>query len=69
MKRLKGRGVYLLDEPEAALSPMREIQLRSRMRELVLQDSQFLVATHSAILLAYPNAQILVLRINQRVPQ
>jgi predicted ATPase len=53
--------LYLLDEPEAALSPARQLQLLRRMRGLVLQDSQFIVATHSPILLAYPNARILVL--------
>ena len=61
MNRFRGSGLYLLDEPEAALSPRRQMELLRRMRELVLQDSQFIVATHSPILLAYPNARILML--------
>jgi predicted ATPase len=61
MNRFRGSGLYLLDEPEAALSPKRQLQMLRRMRELVHQDSQFIVATHSPILLAYPNARILVL--------
>ena len=61
MHRFRGSGLYLLDEPEAALSPSRQLQLLRRMRELVLQDSQFIIATHSPILLAYPNARILAL--------
>jgi predicted ATPase len=59
--RFRGNGLYLLDEPEAALSPKRQMTMLRRMRELVLQDSQFIVATHSPILMAYPNARILVL--------
>jgi predicted ATPase len=59
--RFRGRGLYILDEPEAALSPKRQLTMLRRMRELVQQDSQFIVATHSPILLAYPNARILVL--------
>lgn len=64
MNRFRGSGLYLLDEPEAALSPMRQLQMLRRMRELVLQESQFIVATHSPILLGYPNARILVLDAN-----
>ena len=61
MNRFRGSGLYLLDEPEAALSPARQVQMLRRMQELVLQESQFIVATHSPILLGYPNARILVL--------
>lgn len=61
MNRFRGNGLYLLDEPEAALSPMRQLQMLRRMRELIMLDSQFIVATHSPILLAYPNALILTL--------
>jgi predicted ATPase len=57
--RFKPDGLYLLDEPEAALSPARQIEALSRIHELVLQDSQFVVATHSPILMAYPDALIL----------
>jgi predicted ATPase len=58
-KRFRPQGLYLLDEPEAALSPARQIEALQRLHELVLQDSQFVVATHSPILMAYPDALIL----------
>lgn len=56
--RLRGHGLYLLDEPEAALSPVRQMALLSRLHQLVLTFSQFIIATHSPILLAYPQATI-----------
>lgn len=56
--RLKGPGIYLLDEPEAALSPRRQLAALTRMHDLVKAGSQFLVATHSPILMAYPGARI-----------
>ena len=59
--RFGGEGLYLLDEPEAALSPSRQLTLLCEMRQLVEMGSQFLVATHSPILMAYPEAQILLL--------
>lgn len=59
MNRFHGQGLYLLDEPEAALSPTRQMAMIARMHELVEQQSQFIIATHSPILMAYPNAQIL----------
>lgn len=52
-------GLYLLDEPEAPLSPMRQIVFLSLLQQLVEQDAQFIIATHSPILLAYPGAAIL----------
>nr|WP_323985041.1 AAA family ATPase [Fusibacter ferrireducens] len=58
MNRLGGKGLYILDEPEAALSPNRQMALLSRMHDLVLENSQFIIATHSPILMAYPNAKI-----------
>lgn len=58
MNRLGGHGLYILDEPEAALSPNRQMALLSRMHDLVIEDSQFIIATHSPILMAYPNAKI-----------
>jgi predicted ATPase len=51
-------GLYVLDEPEAALSPIRQLSFLVRMHELVGQKSQFIIATHSPIILAYPNAWI-----------
>ena len=48
----------MLDEPEAALSPQRQLAVLSRIHDLVLDDSQFIIATHSPILMAYPGAFI-----------
>lgn len=56
--RFGGNGLYLLDEPEAALSPTRQLAVLSRMKQLVENSSQFVIATHSPILLAYPGATI-----------
>ena len=58
LHRFGGRGLYILDEPEAALSPARQMALLSRIHQLVKQDSQFIIATHSPILMAYPDADI-----------
>ena len=55
---IRDRGLYLLDEPEAALSPARLMTLLVHIRHLVGRDSQFLIATHSPILMAYPGACI-----------
>lgn len=60
-ERFAGGGLYLLDEPEAALSPSRQMSALVRMHELVRMESQFIVATHSPILMAYPGARILLL--------
>ncbi|MBQ3088151.1 MAG: AAA family ATPase [Clostridia bacterium] len=57
--RFFGNGLYILDEPEAALSPMRLLTLMAEINTLVNKDSQFIIATHSPILMAFPNAQIL----------
>jgi predicted ATPase len=58
LERFRGDGLYLLDEPEAALSPTRQLALLARIHELVRARSQFVVATHSPLLLAYPEARI-----------
>lgn len=58
MSRFRGKGLYILDEPEAALSPSRQMSMISRMHELVQQDSQFIIATHSPIIMAYPDSII-----------
>ncbi|MEX1056288.1 MAG: AAA family ATPase [Natronospirillum sp.] len=58
LHRFGGQGLYLLDEPEAALSPTRQLAVLSRIRQLVQDSSQFIIATHSPILLAYPGALI-----------
>lgn len=57
-ERFGGQGLYILDEPEAALSPQRQLAVLSRIHDLILDDSQFIVATHSPILMAYPDACI-----------
>ena len=55
----RGDGIYLLDEPEAALSPNRQLAALTVIDRLVKQGAQFIIATHSPILLAYPRAKIL----------
>jgi predicted ATPase len=57
-ERFGGQGLYILDEPEAALSPQRQLAVLSRLHDLVLDNSQFIIATHSPILMAYPEACI-----------
>lgn len=58
MNRFRGKGLYILDEPEAALSPTRQMSMITRIHDLVEQDSQFIIATHSPIIMAYPNSII-----------
>ena len=58
IKRFGGKGLYILDEPEAALSPQRQLAVLSRIHDLVTDNSQFIIATHSPILMAYPDASI-----------
>lgn len=62
--RFWGEGLYILDEPEAALSPTRQLALLREMKRLVDGGSQFIIATHSPILMAYPNASVLLLEEN-----
>lgn len=57
--QFKPGGVYFLDEPEAALSPQRQLTLFIEIHECALSGSQFFIATHSPILLGMPDAQIL----------
>lgn len=60
--RFGPNGLYLLDEPEAALSPQRQLSLLKAIDELVRHgNSQFIIATHSPIVLAYPGALIYLL--------
>lgn len=56
--RFGGDGLYILDEPEAALSPTRLLTLLTEINRLVNNNSQFIIATHSPILMAYPDADI-----------
>lgn len=57
-ERFGGQGLYILDEPEAALSPQRQLAVLSRIHDLVRDGSQFVIATHSPLLMAYPDACI-----------
>lgn len=59
--RFFGNGLYILDEPEAALSPMRQLTMLSEIDRLVRLESQIIIATHSPILMAYPKAEIIKL--------
>ena len=59
--KLRGNGLYIFDEPEAALSPSRQMAALTAIHGLVQAESQFIIATHSPILMAYPNAKILLL--------
>ena len=56
--RFKGNGLYILDEPEAALSPARQMSMLVIMHELIKKNSQFIIATHSPILMSYPDSII-----------
>ncbi len=58
VNRFGGDGIYILDEPEAALSPQRQLAVLSRIHDLVRDSSQFIIATHSPILMAYPDSTI-----------
>src|SRR5258708_13630160 len=58
LNRFHGEGLYFLDEPEAALSPSRQLSVITRIHDLVQQKSQFIIATHSPIIMAYPDAHI-----------
>lgn len=73
--RFGGSGLYILDEPEAALSPMRLMTLMAEMNRLVKEKSQFIIATHSPVLMMYPGADVFELsesgieRVNARETQ
>ena len=56
--RCRGNSFFIFDEPEAALSPFSQIKMLARMHQLVKEDSQFIISTHSPILMAYPGATI-----------
>ncbi|MBR6706943.1 MAG: AAA family ATPase [Clostridia bacterium] len=60
--RFSGHGLYILDEPEAALSPRGTIRLMRNMDRLVKNDSQFIISTHSPMLLTFPGAEVLQIR-------
>lgn len=56
--RFEGKGLYILDEPESALSPTRLMSLMIEMKRLIEADSQFIIATHSPILMTFPDSEI-----------
>lgn len=56
--RFRPGGLYLMDEPEAPLSPNRQLTLIAMLKQMIEEDAQFIIATHSPILLAYPGATI-----------
>jgi len=58
-------GLYLLDEPEAALSPNRQLTFIAALKQMVQENAQFIIATHSPIILAFPEATILNFRDGQ----
>lgn len=58
VNRFYNNGLFILDEPESALSPQRQLALLGRMRQLVKTGAQFIISTHSPILMAYPEATI-----------
>ena len=57
--RFSGNGLYILDEPEAALSPMKLMQLICHIKKLVDNNSQFIISTHSPILMTFPDAEVI----------
>ena len=57
--QMRGNGVYIFDEPEAALSPQRQLTLLLEIYECAKNGAQFIIATHSPILLGIPGAEIL----------
>lgn len=57
--RFNNEGIYILDEPEAALSPARQLAFLAMIHEYVQGGAQFVIATHSPIIMAYPQARIL----------
>lgn len=62
--RFKPNGLYILDEPEAPLSPINQLALISLMKEAIEEGAQFIIATHSPILMAFPEAEIYSLEVD-----
>ena len=58
LNRFCDNGLYILDEPESALSPTRQMTFIAQLHKLVKMNCQFVIATHSPIIMAYPNAKI-----------
>lgn len=68
LNRFGGNGLYIFDEPETALSPSRQMTLLAQINQLANNNSQFIISTHSPILLAFPGAAIYVLSEDGIVP-
>ena len=64
--RFWDKGLYILDEPEAALSPQRQMTLLCYINELATKGSQFIISTHSPILLSYKHGEIIDMNNNMR---
>lgn len=58
LHKFRAKGLFILDEPEAALSPERQLAALFRIHDLINEGSQFVIATHSPIILAYPDSTI-----------
>jgi predicted ATPase len=58
LQRFSDNGFYILDEPEAAMSPSKQMAMLCRLQQMVSCGSKFIIATHSPILIAYPNSII-----------
>lgn len=58
INRFSKNGLYILDEPEAALSPTRQMSMITRIHDLINENCQFIISTHSPILMSYPNSII-----------
>lgn len=56
--RLSPEGLYILDEPETPLSPQKQLTFLSMLKQMVEQSCQFIIATHSPIIMAFPDARI-----------
>ncbi len=67
-KRLVPEGLYFLDEPEAPLSPLRILSLISLLKQVVTEGGQLIIATHSPILMAFPDAEILLFEGDRLTP-
>src|SRR5262249_40177619 len=61
LNRFRGNGLYLMDEPEAALSPKRQLEFLSILHNCCKRGAQFVIATHSPIIMAYPDSCIYLL--------
>ncbi len=59
--RFRDNGLYLMDEPEAALSPKRQLEFLALLHDYIKRGAQFVIATHSPIIMAYPDARIYLL--------